>query len=145
MYCNVLKIRPWAMNFSGSSKRGVGVFSRVVIFRLKIHLPHIQLVIVMYACSDSAMPLLSRTCLCNNSKWCLPSFVSPSSYIVLLLQHKWVGVLKNTLCNHFIKKRGVGLFSTVGLFSRDYGIWKIIPTCYYRNKGEVENMHRCFI
>ena len=32
------------------------------------------------------MPLLSCTCLiCNNSKWCLLSFVSPSSCTVLLL------------------------------------------------------------
>ena len=30
-------------------------------------------------------PFLSCACLCNNTKWCLPSFVSPSSCIVLLL------------------------------------------------------------
>ena len=28
--CSLLKIRPWAMNFSGCSKRGVGVFSRTL-------------------------------------------------------------------------------------------------------------------
>ena len=33
----------------------------------------------MYTCSDSAKPLLSCTCLCNNSKWYLPSFISPTS------------------------------------------------------------------
>ena len=30
------------------------------------------------------MPLLSCTCLCKNSKWCLPSFVSPSAYLSVL-------------------------------------------------------------
>ena len=43
----------------------------------------VSLALFMYACCDSAMPLLSCACLCNNSKWCLPSFVSPSSYTVL--------------------------------------------------------------
>ena len=36
----------------------------------------------MHEVSDSAMPLLLCTCLCNNSKWCWPSFVSPSSCTV---------------------------------------------------------------
>ena len=35
---------------------------------------------------DSAMPLLSCAWLRNNSKWCPPSFVSPSFCTVLLLQ-----------------------------------------------------------
>ena len=67
------------------------------------HLTH-SLALVICACSDSAMPLLSCACLCTNSKWCLPSFVSPSYCTVLLLhcfllnitaclQHNWVGVL----------------------------------------------------
>ena len=43
-YCNISKIRSWVMNLSGSSKRGVGIFLRVVIFLLKIHPPHTQLV-----------------------------------------------------------------------------------------------------
>ena len=30
MYCSLLKIRPWAMNLSGCSKRGVGIFSRTL-------------------------------------------------------------------------------------------------------------------
>ena len=38
---NLLKIRLWVMNLS---KRGVGVFSRVVIVLLKICPPHTQLV-----------------------------------------------------------------------------------------------------
>ena len=41
---------------------------------------------IIYACSDSAMLLLSCACLCNNSKWDLPLLVSPSSCSVLLLQ-----------------------------------------------------------
>ena len=32
MYRNLPKIRPWAMNFSGYSKRGVGLFSSVLVF-----------------------------------------------------------------------------------------------------------------
>ena len=115
------------MNFSGSSKRGVGVFSRVVIFLLKIRPPHMQLVIVMYACSDSAMPLLSRTCLCNNSKWCLPSFVSSSSYTVLLLQHKWVGVRlgeKHPLQPLYSKKGGGLIFDSGPIFER---LWYMYP------------------
>ena len=44
IYCNLSKVRPWAMNLSGSSKRGVGVFARVVIFLLKICPPHMQFV-----------------------------------------------------------------------------------------------------
>ena len=47
VYSNLLKIRPWVMNLSSSTKRGVGVFSRVVIF---LHPLHMQLVcLVMYA------------------------------------------------------------------------------------------------
>ena len=29
------------------------------------------------ACTDSAMLLLACVCLCNNTKWCLPSFLVP--------------------------------------------------------------------
>ena len=45
----------------------------------------VSVALVIYTCSDSAMPLLSCAYLCNNSKLCLPSFVSPSSCTVLLL------------------------------------------------------------
>ena len=53
------------MNLSGTSKRGVGLFLRVLIFCP----PHTQFSvdIIMYACSDSAMPYVK----CNNSKWCI--------------------------------------------------------------------------
>ena len=44
VYCNLSNIHPWAMNLSGFQKRGVGVFSRVVIFLLKRRPPHMQLV-----------------------------------------------------------------------------------------------------
>ena len=58
-------------------KEGVGVFSRVVIFLSKIRSPHtVSLALVIWTCSDFAMPLLSCACLRNNSKSCLPSFVS---------------------------------------------------------------------
>ena len=46
----------------------------------------VSLALFVCACSDSAMPFLSCASLCNNSKWCLPSFASPSSCNVLLLQ-----------------------------------------------------------
>ena len=47
VYSNLLKIHPWVKNLSSSTKRGVGVFSRVVIF---LHPLHMQLVcLVMYA------------------------------------------------------------------------------------------------
>ena len=35
---------------------------------------------------------------------------------------------KSTLCNNFIQKRGVGVFSRVGLFSGDYGNMSQIPS-----------------
>ena len=68
-------------------KRGVGTFSKVVIFLSKnTPTSHaVSLVQDVYACSDSAMPFLSSACLCNNNKWCLPSSVSPSPCTVLLL------------------------------------------------------------
>ena len=46
---------------------------------------------LMYTCCDFAMPLLSSACLCNNSKCCLASLVTPSSCTVLLL---WCFLLK---------------------------------------------------
>ena len=67
----------------------VGVFSRVVIkyAHLTPHTSHaVSLHLFAYSFGDSALPLLSCACLHNNSKWYLPSFVSPSSCIVLLIQ-----------------------------------------------------------
>ena len=55
-------------------KVGMGVFSKVVICP-----PHKWLV---YSC----MPTMILQCFFCNSKWCLPSFVSPSSCIVLFFQ-----------------------------------------------------------
>ena len=67
-------------------KEGVGVFSRVLIFLLKIRPLHTQSSLcVICTCSDFAMPLLSCACLCNNSKSCLPSFVSSFPCTALLL------------------------------------------------------------
>ena len=45
--------------------------------------PAVSLALVMYACSDSAMVVLSQACSCNNSKLCLPSFVSLSFCTVI--------------------------------------------------------------
>ena len=50
-YSNLSKIHPWKINLSGSSKRGVGIFSRVVMFLLNIYPPQMQLVkFYMYLC-----------------------------------------------------------------------------------------------
>ena len=51
----------------------------------------VSLALFMYACSDSAM-LFPCACLC---KWCLSSFVSPSSCSVLLL---WCFLVDVTAC-----------------------------------------------
>ena len=53
----------------------------------------VSLALVICACSDSAMPLLSCACLLNNSKWCLPSFVSPSCTVLLLLLCSLLNIL----------------------------------------------------
>ena len=66
-------------------KEEVGVFSESCDISLQ-NMPTshtVSLALFIYACCDSAILLLSCACLCNNSKWCLPSFVSPSSYTVL--------------------------------------------------------------
>ena len=80
------------------------------------------------------MSFLSCACLHNNSKWCLPSLlVSPlakwcffhasclhnSMYYCINRWHTFKRE-KSTLCNNFIQKRGVSLFSKLGLFSGDY-------------------------
>ena len=67
-------------------KRGMGVFSGVVIFSQKYaHLTRSWFrpvyVLVQWFCNAS----LSCTYLCNNRKWCLSSFVSPSSCFLVLL------------------------------------------------------------
>ena len=75
-----------------------------------------SLALFKYTCSDPAMLLLSCACLCNNSKWCLPSFFSPL-YTMLLLQcfllnitacgiNKWGVLLREKHPFNFIKKRG---------------------------------------
>ena len=43
MYSNLSKICPLGMNLQSSSRRGVGIFLRVVIFLSKVHPPHTQL------------------------------------------------------------------------------------------------------
>ena len=108
------------------TKRGWAYFRELWYFP-KIRPPHtlVTLALFMYTCCDSSMPLLSCICLCNSSKWCLPSFVSPSSCTVLLLQcfllssmycaiNGWAYFqVKSTLWNNFLQKRGMGVFSYV--------------------------------
>ena len=69
-YCNLSKIHPWVMNLSSSTKRRGGhIFESCDISLENTPTSHaVSLALVMYSCSDSAMPLLSCTCLCNNSK-----------------------------------------------------------------------------
>ena len=62
------------------------------------------------------MPLLSWACLCNNSKWCLPHLLVPkycTSWYFLHSLNWWAYFREttNTLCNNYIQKRGVGIFS----------------------------------
>ena len=62
----------------------------------------VTLALVIWARSNSSsMPLLSWACLLNNSKWCMPSYVSPSSYTVLLL---WCFLLI-TMGGHTFKRK----------------------------------------
>ena len=49
----------------------------------------------LFMYSDSTMLILSCAWLYNNSKWCLPSIVSPSSCTLLLL---WCFLLHNRMC-----------------------------------------------
>ena len=51
-YTYSLKIHPWAMNLSGSPKRGVGVYIlKVLLFLLKLCLPRTNY-LFMYVCCD---------------------------------------------------------------------------------------------
>ena len=59
------------MNLSGSSKRRVDVLSRVLIFLTECAHLAVSLALVMYimyACSNSAMSLLSCACLGHGKK-----------------------------------------------------------------------------
>ena len=97
---------PWAMKLRGSPNMGVGLFSKLVIFLLKIRPPHTQLYLCNHAVFCNAS--LSCSCLCNNSKWCLSSSVSRSSCTVLLL---WCFLLHNpmyyiiNISGHIFKKK----------------------------------------
>ena len=91
----------------------------------------VGLALFMWFCNTSFVMVL--LILCNNSIWCPPSIVIPSSCSLLLL---WCFLLtvycginrcfwgKITLCNTFIQKRGVDLYSSLGLFSRDFEMYK---------------------
>ena len=98
-----------------------------MIFLSKIRPPHMQLV-WPYLCKHAV--ILQRL-FChelNNSKWCLPSFVSTSPCTMLLPRclllnltacgiNRWACFQeKSTVCNNFIQKWGMGLLSRVGHF-----------------------------
>ena len=81
--------------------RGVGIH---VLLLSKVCPPHTHTV-SLYNSVDAHRPvilqclLLSSAGLCNSSKWCLPSLVSPSSCTILLL---WCKVMHITIL-HFHK------------------------------------------
>ena len=94
----------------------------------------VSLALVIWTCSDSAMPLLSCACLRNNSKSCLPSFVSSFPCTALLLLCFLLNITACTVAKMggrtferkvpfatTLLKKGVGVFLSVGLFSGDYG------------------------
>ena len=58
---------------------------------------------------------LSCTCLCNNNKWCLPSFVSPSPCTVLLLQYF---LLNKTACIYINRWSYFWAFATTSFKKR---------------------------
>ena len=118
------KVRPWAMDLSGSSKRSGRIFES-----FDAHLACSQSSPVMYVYSDSAMSVLSCTHLC---KWCLPSFASPSFCTVQFL------------CNNSIQKGRGGegwLTSRVGqvesLWEKELIYFQMtkleVATAFYKN------------
>ena len=76
------------MNLRGSSKRGVGIFSRVVIFFLKIRPPHTQL-LWLYLCAHA---VILQCLICHGLAYAITAngaclhLLSPSSCNVPLLQ-----------------------------------------------------------
>ena len=96
----------------------------------------VSLALFVCACNDSAMPFLSCACLCNNRKWCLPSFVSPSSCFsascltddnACTIQLKSVGVLSRE-SNNFISFRGWAYF-------REFTVLFLSPMTYLIQSG----------
>ena len=69
------------MDLRNSSKlEGSGRIFESCDISLKKCPPHMQLV---YSSMNACMPVLSCACLYNNSKWCLLSFVRPTTEIPL--------------------------------------------------------------
>ena len=98
-YCNLSKVCQWAMN-------------------LRKWAPHER---IFKSCDISAYTITANGA-------CLHLLVPPlTQYWCFLLNiltsvNRWAYFReKSTLCNNFIKKIRVSLFSRVGLFSRDYG------------------------
>ena len=120
-----------------SKDRGGCIFESCDISLENMPTSHaVSLALLMYPCSDFAMPLLLCTCLCNNSS-CL---VSPSPLQVLLLRCFFLNIRNNMhgginmyiyvpiprlphmyiqvvvlsreviICNNFIQKRGWAYF-----------------------------------
>ena len=80
----------------------------------------VSLALFMYACCDSAMPLLSNACAYAITPSFLPSFASPSSCTALLHDrmycriNRWVCFReKSTLCNNFKQKGGWAYFGEI--------------------------------
>ena len=95
----------------------------------------VSLVLVICTCSDSSVSCHALAYAITANGVCLHLLVPALALSVLLLRasclhnstycgiNGWAYLReKSTLCNNFIQKRGVGIFSRVGLFSGDYGI-----------------------
>ena len=98
-YCNLSKVCQWAMNLCKWAPQE-GIFK---------------------SCDISAYTMAANGA-------CLHLLVPPLTQYWCFLLNRLTSVNrrayfreKSTLCNNFIKKMWVGLFSRLGLFSRDYG------------------------
>ena len=69
-FCGYLRKIGGVASFGGSSEQSAKVFS------MKIYFPSIRESFLLYSIWGY---LLSCACLCTSCKWCLPSFVSPTS------------------------------------------------------------------
>ena len=95
----------------------------------------------MYTYCDSIMPYLSCTCLCITAKGVCLHLLAPSLAQCCFFGASCYcrGILSRErhLCNNFIQKRRVGLFSRVGLFLGDYSTGIDLWITHTRTKGIV--------
>ena len=102
---------------------GGRIFESCDISLKKTPTPHIvSLVLFVW----HAMPFLSCPGLCSNSKWCLPSFVSPSSHTMLLPQ---CFLLNITVCT--TPHIGVRTFERKATTSFKKGGWALLYVSRY--------------